>query len=125
MPTISVDITFADAPLNQYAKLGTDYKIRCEVRGNPQPSVDWGRNDVSLTSNERYIIDSSGLLIKNVRESDDGVYTCSALVLETGNMQYRNIKVGRFVVCKKGFVEYVFFYSSRFWYLPKYNQWKR
>lgn len=89
-----MDITFADAPPDQYAKLGSDYKIRCEVRGNPQPSVDWIRNDASLTSNERYIIDSSGLLIKNVRESDDGVYTCSALVLETGNMQSRKIRVG-------------------------------
>lgn len=88
-----MDITFADAPLNQYAKLGSDYKIRCEVRGNPQPSVDWVRNGESLTSNERYIIDSSGLLIKNVRESDDGVYICTALVLETGNMQSRKIKV--------------------------------
>lgn len=94
---ISVDITFANAPENQYAKLGSDYTIRCEVRGNPQPSVDWNRNDVSLTSNDRYIIDNTGLLIKNVRESDDGVYTCSALVLETANMQSRNIRVERSV----------------------------
>lgn len=92
-----VDITFTDAPENQYPKLGSDYKIKCEVKGRPQPLVDWLRNGQVLTTNDRYIIDNNGLQIKNVKESDDGIYICSAVVIETGNIKSRTIKVSVFL----------------------------
>lgn len=88
-----VDITFTDAPENQYPILGSDYKVRCAVMGRPQPYVDWIRHGKILTTNDRYVIDNTGLLIKNVNEADDGVYMCSAVVLATGNIKTRTIKV--------------------------------
>jgi neural cell adhesion molecule len=33
------------------------------------------------------------LLIKNVEESDDGIYTCRAAVIQTGELVERNIRV--------------------------------
>lgn len=33
------------------------------------------------------------MFIKNVQESDDGVYTCRAVVIETGELNERNIRV--------------------------------
>lgn len=35
----------------------------------------------------------TGLQITNVEESDDGIYTCRAAVLETGELSERNIRV--------------------------------
>lgn len=39
------------------------------------------------------MIQTKGLLIKNVTESDDGVYTCRAAVFETGELTERNIRL--------------------------------
>lgn len=91
---LSVPTTFQDAPVNQYTKVGEDYKIRCKVVGSGKHSVQWARNNVDLTSNQKYIIDNSGLLIKGVTEADDGVFTCSVLDLDNGDMMKRDIKVG-------------------------------
>ncbi|XP_065158421.1 fasciclin-2 isoform X2 [Atheta coriaria] len=88
-----IDITWTDAPESQYPILGKDFKIRCEVQANPAPIVDWVRNGAPIINNDRYFSDTKGLLIKNVRESDDGVYTCRAVVVSTGNIKERNIKV--------------------------------
>lgn len=42
---------------------------------------------------EKYVIQTKGLLIKNVQESDDGIYTCRAAVFETGELTERNIRL--------------------------------
>lgn len=39
------------------------------------------------------MIQTKGLLIKNVQESDDGIYTCRAAVFETGELTERNIRL--------------------------------
>lgn len=36
------------------------------------------RNGDAIKSSEKFIIKHDGLLIKNVQESDDGIYTCRA-----------------------------------------------
>lgn len=90
---ISVDITWVDAPVNQYPIVGQDYRIRCEVQANPAPIVTWSRNGKNIATDNRYIIENKGLLIKNVKESDDGVYACRAVVVHTGSFKVRDIKV--------------------------------
>ncbi|KAL3267024.1 hypothetical protein HHI36_011167 [Cryptolaemus montrouzieri] len=87
------DIKFVNAPGSQYPIINQDYTIKCEVRGNPSPTVEWYKNDVNILTQERYIIVQGGLLIKNVRESDDGVYKCTAVVSTTGQFKSREIKV--------------------------------
>lgn len=42
---------------------------------------------------ERYVIQTKGLLVRNVDESDDGIYTCRAAVFQTGELVERNIRV--------------------------------
>lgn len=88
-----VDITWVDAPESQYPILGKDYLIRCEVRANPAPIVDWMRNSQAIVSDDRHIVESHGLLLKNVKEADDGVYTCRAVVVSTGQIAFRVIRV--------------------------------
>lgn len=47
-------ITFEDAPTNQYAVKGQDYKVRCQVKADPEPQVDWKK--------DHRVINNSGTL---------------------------------------------------------------
>lgn len=93
----------------------------CEVTAEPAPSVDWFKEGTPVSSNntsilvllcigkdnigtcidlhlqvatgDRYVIHANGLMIKGVEESDDGTYTCRAVVIQTGELAERNIKL--------------------------------
>lgn len=90
-----IGITWVNAPESQYSIIGRDYKIKCEIKANPEPIVNWLKDgeEINVTNSNRYITDQQGLLIKKVRESDDGLYTCRALVFKTGQIESRNIQV--------------------------------
>ncbi|KAF5301421.1 hypothetical protein FQA39_LY02150 [Lamprigera yunnana] len=90
-----IKITWVNAPESQYPIIGRDYKVKCEIKANPEPIVSWAKDGeiLNVTSSNRYVTDQHGLLIKKVRESDDGVYTCRVLVYKTGEIGMRNIKV--------------------------------
>lgn len=55
--------------------------------------ADWLRNGDPIKSSGRFVIKHDGLLINNVQESDDGVYTCRAAVIQTGELMERNIQL--------------------------------
>ncbi|XP_031789597.1 fasciclin-2 isoform X4 [Nasonia vitripennis] len=88
-----VAITWDDAPLNQFPILGEDFAIKCQVRARPSPKVDWLFNGEVIRTNDHYVIETHALRIKNVKESDDGIYTCRASVEQTGELQERAIRV--------------------------------
>ncbi|RZC33481.1 fasciclin-2, partial [Asbolus verrucosus] len=88
-----VDITFVDAPESQYPRVGEDFLVKCKVQGNPTPVVDWNKDDRIIQTNDKFVVQNEGLLIKNVRETDDGSYKCTAVVLSTGHIKTKNIKV--------------------------------
>ncbi|RVE45195.1 hypothetical protein evm_010167 [Chilo suppressalis] len=88
-----VAITWTNANENQYATKGKDFKVMCEVTAEPAPSVDWFKEGTPILTGDRYVIHANGLMIKNVQESDDGTYTCRAVVIPTGELAERNIKV--------------------------------
>lgn len=67
--------------------------IKCEVTASPPPSVDWIRNGELIKTGGRYVVNSQGLNILNVQSEDDGVYICRAVVIDTGELAERNIKV--------------------------------
>ncbi|XP_077291454.1 neural cell adhesion molecule fasciclin 2 [Arctopsyche grandis] len=88
-----VSITWKNAPDNQYPIKGRDYVVKCEVVANPPPTIDWMRNGDQIAIGGRYLPEPKGLLIKNVQESDDGIYTCRAGVILTGELAERNIRL--------------------------------
>lgn len=48
---------------------------------------------LQIFNGPRHVIETHGLLIRNVQQSDDGDYTCRAAVSDTGELAERNIRV--------------------------------
>ncbi|XP_068154477.1 fasciclin-2 isoform X2 [Drosophila tropicalis] len=88
-----VAITWTNAPENQYPILGEDYVVKCEVKADPNPTIDWLRNGDPIRTGDKYVVQTHGLLIRDVQETDDGIYTCRAAVIETGELLERTIRV--------------------------------
>ncbi|KAL9884766.1 fasciclin-2 isoform X3 [Glossina fuscipes] len=88
-----VAITWTNAPENQYPILGEVYVVKCEVKADPNPTIDWLRNGDQIRTGDKYVVQTHGLLIRDVQESDDGIYTCRAAVIETGELLERTIRV--------------------------------
>ncbi|CRL04468.1 CLUMA_CG017550, isoform A [Clunio marinus] len=88
-----VAITWKDAPEYQSPVAGSNYVVRCVVTANPPPTVDWLRNGDQIKLSDRFVVKHDGLLITNVQESDDGIYTCRAAVIQTGELMERNIRL--------------------------------
>lgn len=88
---IAETINFVNAPAEQSAQIGTRHKVKCQVEAMPPPTVEWTRNNVKLQNDPRYTIESDGLVINHVDESDDGEYQCEVMVVDTGELKNRNI----------------------------------
>ncbi|XP_034230309.1 fasciclin-2 isoform X2 [Thrips palmi] len=88
-----VAITWEDAPEEQFPILNKDFKVRCKVTAQPAPAVDWTRNGEMISTGGRYVVETDGLTIQRPVESDDGVYTCRAIVIQTGELAQRDIHV--------------------------------
>lgn len=77
-------ITFVNAEEEQKAKVGEDFKLRCAVKSDPGPMVDWYVDGVGagpISSGGKYVVEPDGLQIKNVEELDDRSYRCKATVI--------------------------------------------
>ena len=99
-------ITWIDAPENQFPTKGDDQLIKCVVKARPSPTVDWLYNGEVIRTNDHYVIETHALRIKNVKDSDEGIYTCRASVPQTGELQERNIRV-EVRIFKKNFYKYI------------------
>uniref|UniRef100_A0A674N2K0 Roundabout guidance receptor 2 n=1 Tax=Takifugu rubripes TaxID=31033 RepID=A0A674N2K0_TAKRU len=67
-------------PSNQTQAVGGVALFRCQASGDPEPSVTWRKNGVSLLGKDpRFSLQEHGSLqIQNTRLSDVGLYTCVA-----------------------------------------------
>lgn len=52
--------------------------FQCEVRGNPEPQVTWLKQNFNPLVNKRIVQIAGGLVITNVTQKDEGMYTCVA-----------------------------------------------
>ncbi|XP_015197420.2 roundabout homolog 2 isoform X11 [Lepisosteus oculatus] len=70
--------TFLRRPINQIVLEEEAVEFRCQVQGDPQPSVRWRKDDADLPRARYDIKDDYVLRIKKASSSDEGTYTCIA-----------------------------------------------
>ncbi|RDD41019.1 Myosin light chain kinase, smooth muscle [Trichoplax sp. H2] len=84
---------------------GGDATFRCEVTGQPQPSVKWYKDDLEISNGNT---SSNGpvhmLIIKNCQNGDSGTYTVSA----TNTAGTQSCGASLFVAAKKEIIEVKF-----------------
>uniref|UniRef100_A0A4W3K1P2 Roundabout, axon guidance receptor, homolog 2 (Drosophila) n=1 Tax=Callorhinchus milii TaxID=7868 RepID=A0A4W3K1P2_CALMI len=66
--------TFTRRPINQVVLEEEPVEFRCQVQGDPEPTVRWRKDDVDLP---RGRFDDHTLRIKRTSGGDAGTYTCS------------------------------------------------
>lgn len=68
---------------NGTAKEGQSFEFDCQVAGNPMPSIEWYRNDVSIDNLEAYSFSYENgcarMTIKNTNLNDQAIFMCKAI----------------------------------------------
>lgn len=69
-----------EQPLDLEIARGETAVFKCNVNGDPIPSITWMHNNVEVeVDDERMaVMDDGSLIIKNSKETDDGDYICVA-----------------------------------------------
>ena len=54
--------------------------MNCQAIGDPEPSIDWLRNEILLVNSTKYaILQNGSLWIRDIEDSDAGNYSCQAM----------------------------------------------
>ncbi|XP_059866459.1 roundabout homolog 2 [Delphinus delphis] len=69
---------FLRRPINQVVLEEEAVEFRCQVQGDPQPTVRWKKDDADLPRGRYDIRDDYTLRIKKAMSTDEGTYTCIA-----------------------------------------------
>ncbi|XP_026137515.1 LOW QUALITY PROTEIN: roundabout homolog 2-like [Carassius auratus] len=73
--------TFLRRPINQVVLEEEAVEFRCQVQGDPQPTVRWKKDDIDVPRGRydiKYDKDDYVLRIKKAAASDEGTFTCVA-----------------------------------------------
>ncbi|XP_043928372.1 roundabout homolog 2 isoform X15 [Protopterus annectens] len=70
--------TFLRRPINQVVLEDEPVEFRCQVQGDPQPTLRWRKDDADLPRGRYDIKDDYTLRIKKATGSDEGTYSCIA-----------------------------------------------
>ncbi|XP_042644397.1 roundabout homolog 2 isoform X6 [Tyto alba] len=70
--------TFLRRPINQVVLEEEAVDFRCQVQGDPTPTVRWRKDDADLPRGRYDIKDDYTLRIKKAMTTDEGTYTCIA-----------------------------------------------
>ncbi|KAL1130925.1 hypothetical protein AAG570_012166 [Ranatra chinensis] len=78
--TVNVRPRLIVPPESQFAKSGATVEMRCYASGAPPPTITWFKDGNSVQPAERlqFADDNSILRIIHSKESDSGLYTCTA-----------------------------------------------
>lgn len=75
-------IDFMDTDTTQYLEEGHDSELRCDISGDPEPTVTWSFEGKKISYGPKYsrVSDTSNnLIVKNATLEDAGEYACKAV----------------------------------------------
>ena len=52
--------------------------LQCDAKGNPVPQITWLKENTSVAADKRIVQSGGGIMIKDVKSHDGGMYTCVA-----------------------------------------------
>ncbi|XP_030833475.1 roundabout homolog 1 isoform X2 [Strongylocentrotus purpuratus] len=76
--TVQVKPAFINPPQDTITAPGEAAVLRCEVEGDPPPTVSWSREIGELPDGRTQQLPDNSLRIRHTDELDDGVYICTA-----------------------------------------------
>ncbi|XP_072115940.1 roundabout homolog 2 isoform X5 [Mobula birostris] len=68
--------TFMKRPINQVVLENEAVEFRCQLQGDPQPTVRWRKDDTDIARGRYDIKEDNTLRIKRVSSNDEGTFTC-------------------------------------------------
>ncbi|XP_051871253.1 roundabout homolog 2 [Pristis pectinata] len=68
--------TFVRRPINQVVLEDEAVEFRCQLQGDPQPTVRWRKDDTDVARGRYDIKEDNTLRIKRVSNNDEGTFTC-------------------------------------------------
>ncbi|XP_076060631.1 neural cell adhesion molecule 1-like [Oratosquilla oratoria] len=89
-------IDFSDTQLIQYIEEDTDSPVRCNVNGDPMPTIKWKVVGRKIYGDPKFFWDPSmnqDLIVRNVTLEDAGTYICEALQLSDGSSDVKNMEI--------------------------------
>lgn len=102
---VIVPVSVSVSPNNATASPGDDVQITCTSRGIPRPTVEWYKDDRSLSSQGRVRVSRTSVIISQVQPSDSGYYQCQARhnYGSASDKMYLNVvdKKGKIMLCQK------------------------
>lgn len=71
---------FREQPQNTEKAVGDDVILQCRPpRGDPEPKVEWKKDEKALVTNSRiYVQDDGSLYMRDLEKDDAGMYSCVA-----------------------------------------------
>ena len=90
-------IDFGQTATHQSVQIGPDsHRLICPVRGHPSPVITWKAKGQTFRKNsgEKYELDGTDLIIRNINKNDEGSYLCKGVqtVLHQNLVQYSDFK---------------------------------
>lgn len=74
--------------------LGDTLELHCQATGNPTPDIKWEKNDLPLPFDPRITVSLDGILtIENLRNTDRGLYRCTASNSEGRTSRFSRVEV--------------------------------
>ncbi|XP_033102480.1 papilin-like isoform X3 [Anneissia japonica] len=91
---VEADVKIISPPRDLIRTVGDQITLTCTSTGSPKPVIRWTKNSVRLPQLERYTIKTNGnLIITDAKETDAGLYTCTASNKRSSQRSSAQVKI--------------------------------
>ncbi|XP_071963975.1 papilin-like isoform X2 [Antedon mediterranea] len=91
---VEADVEIISPPRDMTRSVGDKITLSCTSTGSPKPVIRWTKNSIQLPQLERYKIWPNGnLVISDAKETDAGLYTCTASNNRSSQRRSAQVKI--------------------------------